>query len=78
MGVIVICATLRVVAAALGGEVVGRRVVCPGPGRDPRDRSLSVRLDRSAPDGFTVFSRDREDPRACRAYVRAKLGRRPR
>ena len=70
---IVISPNLRVFAAALGGEVVGKRVLCPGPGRDPRDRSLSVRLSEMSPDGFAVTSRRRDDPRACREHVRRKL-----
>jgi putative DNA primase/helicase len=71
---IIICPSLRVFASVLGGEVVGQRVRCPGPGRDPRDRSLSVRLSEMSPDGFVVSSRRRADPRVCRAYVRQRLG----
>jgi putative DNA primase/helicase len=73
--VIVISPNLRVFAAALGGEVIGKRVLCPGPGRDPNDRSLSVRLSEMSPDGFVVLSRRGDDLRACRAYVRRRLGR---
>src|SRR5258707_1029858 len=47
---------LRDLARALGGEVSGRQVLAPGPGHSPRDRSLAVRLSRSAPDGLLVFS----------------------
>ena len=47
----------RNIAAALGGQVAGpNAVLCPGPGHSPRDRSLAVRLDPAAPDGFLVHS----------------------
>jgi putative DNA primase/helicase len=63
------------IARALGGEVSGRGTVsCPGPGHSPKDRSLSVRLDPSAPDGFLIFSHAGDDWRECRDYVRYKLG----
>lgn len=43
----------RSLAHALGGDVVGRdKVTVPGPGHSPRDRSLSIKLDPNAPDGF--------------------------
>jgi hypothetical protein len=35
-------ADLRSLARALGGEVVGRQVLAPGPGHSRRDRSLSI------------------------------------
>src|SRR5262245_32087618 len=48
---------VRAIAAALGGQVSGRdTVLAPGPGHSPRDRSLAVRLDPTAPDGFLTFS----------------------
>ena len=49
-------AELRAVARALGGEMSGSQVLAPGPGHSPKDRSLSVRLSPSAPDGFVAFS----------------------
>jgi hypothetical protein len=73
--VIVISASLRVFAAALGGEVIGKRVLCPGPGRDPNDRSLSVRLSATDHDGFVTLSFAGDDPGACRDHVRRKIGR---
>ena len=33
------------IAELLGGEVSGSQVLCPGPGHDVGDRSLSVKLD---------------------------------
>lgn len=63
------------IARALGGEVrSGNTVLCPGPGHSPRDRSLAVRLDPAAPDGFLVFSHVGDDWRECRDHVRARLG----
>ena len=44
------------VARALGGNVSGCAVVAPGPGHSRADRSLSVKLDPTAPDGFIVHS----------------------
>jgi putative DNA primase/helicase len=65
---------LRDVARALGGELSGRQVLAPGPGHSPRDRSLAVRLSRSAPDGLLVFSHCGDDWRLCREHVGARLG----
>jgi putative DNA primase/helicase len=65
----------RAIAAALGGQLSGRdTVLAPGPGHSPRDRSLAVRLDPTAPDGFVVFSHANDDWRACRDHVRSRLG----
>jgi putative DNA primase/helicase len=65
----------RAVAKALGGHVAARdTVLCPGPGHSARDRSLAVRLDPAAPDGFLIYSHAGDDWRACRDYVRARLG----
>src|SRR3979490_789509 len=65
---------LRCAAVALGGEVSGRQVICPGIGHSPIDRSLSVRFEASAPEGFIVHSFCGDDPIAARDYVRDKLG----
>ena len=65
---------LRTAARALGGEVSGRGVLCPGPGHSARDRSLSITFAASAPDGFTLFSHAGDDFGACRDHVRARLG----
>jgi hypothetical protein len=59
----------------LGGQVAGRdTIACPGPGHSSRDRSLSVRLDPQASDGFVVHSHAGDDWQTCRDHVRAKLG----
>jgi hypothetical protein len=51
-------------AAALGGDVSGRGVICPGPGHSAR----------TAPNGFLVNSFAGDDPLVCLDYIRAKLG----
>jgi hypothetical protein len=64
----------RQIAAALGGQVAGSHtVLCPGPNHSRRDRSLAVRIDPRAPDGFVCFSHAGDDSRQCRDHVRAKL-----
>jgi len=65
---------IRAIARALGGEVVGQQVLAPGPGHSRSDRSLSVRITSSAPQGFIVHSFAGDDPFACRDYVRERLG----
>jgi putative DNA primase/helicase len=65
--------TLRNLAHALRGEVVGGQVLCPGPGHSPRDRSLSIKLSGADPAGFTCFSHAGDDFRACRDYVKRAL-----
>jgi putative DNA primase/helicase len=65
----------RSVARALGGEVVARdSILCPGPGHSRRDRSLSIRINPAAPEGFLVHSFAGDDPLACREYARDALG----
>ena len=61
-------------AKALGGDVVNGEVLAPGPGHGAADRSLAVKLDSTARDGFVVHSFAGDDPIACRDYVRRKLG----
>ena len=65
---------LQTIARTLGGEVSGGQVLAPGPGHSPQDRSLSVKLDSKAPEGFLVHSFSSDDPIACRDYVRDKAG----
>jgi hypothetical protein len=66
----------RIMARALGGDVVGTNaVLVPGPGHSTRDRSLSIRIDPRAPAGFIVYSHSpANDPIECRDFVRQKLG----
>jgi putative DNA primase/helicase len=66
------------VARTLGGNVSGCDVVAPGPGHSRADRSLSIKLDPSAPDGFIVHSFAGDSVGECREHVRAALGLDPR
>jgi Toprim domain len=65
--------TSRELARLLGGDPYRDGAVAPGPGHGPRDRSLRVWLERSAPDGFSVYSHAGDDWRDCRDHVREKL-----
>src|SRR5262249_2595868 len=63
------------IAEALGGDVLDDgQVLAPGPAHSAKDRSLLIKLDSSAPDGFVVHSFAGDDPIKCRDHVRAKLG----
>jgi putative DNA primase/helicase len=64
--------SLRELARALGGEVSGGEVLCPGPGHGATDRSLSVLITGS---DFVVHSFAGDDWRVCKDYVRSRLGR---
>jgi putative DNA primase/helicase len=65
----------RAVAQALDGNVSGRdTVLAPGPGHSRRDRSLAIRLDPAAPDGFLIHSHAGDNWVECRDYVRQRLG----
>jgi hypothetical protein len=65
---------LRTLQKALGGEISGGCLLCPGPRHSLADRSLSIKLDANAPDGFLVHSFANDDPIICKDYVRAKAG----
>jgi putative DNA primase/helicase len=66
---------VKTIAALLGGEIVGQNTVnVPGPGHSPKDRSLSIKCDERAPDGFVVYSHAGQDPLLCRDYIRERLG----
>ena len=63
------------VAQSLNGEVSsGQQVLAPGPGHSAADRSLSVKLDDKAPEGFLVHSFSGDDAIVCRDFVRERLG----
>jgi hypothetical protein len=64
----------RNLARALGGEVRGEEILAPGPGHSASDRSLSVKPDANAPDGFVVYSFAGDDDIECKDYVREKAG----
>jgi RecA-family ATPase len=65
---------LPTLARALGGEIRGNQILAPGPGHSAVDRSLAVKLDPAAPDGFFVHSFANDDLGVCRDYVREKCG----
>ena len=65
---------LRTLQRALGGDISASQLLCPGPDHSKSDRSLSVKLDSNAPDGFLVHSFAGDDPITCKDYVREKLG----
>ena len=66
---------VRTLARLLGGEVAGRdKVLAPGPGHAPRDRSLQITVSSNAPDGFLTHSFAGDHWQDCRDYVRARLG----
>jgi putative DNA primase/helicase len=65
----------RNIAHILGGDAIGRDgVSAPGPGHSKADRSLSIKLDSGAPDGFVVFDHAGGDHIRYRDYVREQLG----
>jgi hypothetical protein len=64
---------LRSLQRALGGEISGGQLLCPGPGHTPRDRSLAVRPSPDG-DGFVVHSHAGDDWKLCKDYVRERLG----
>ena len=66
--------TLPEIASALRGRVHGSQVLAPGPNHSAKDRSLSIRLSDTSPDGFVVFSHAGDDFRACRDHVASALG----
>ena len=63
---------LKALQHALGGQISHGQLLCPGPGHSRVDRSLAVKIDANAPDGFLVHSFAGDDAIECRDYVRAK------
>ena len=68
---------LQTLRRALGGEIVGRQLICPGPGHSPKDRSLSITISPSSPIGFLCHSFAGDDWRGCQEYVCERLGLKP-
>jgi len=65
----------RAIANVLGGDAIGRdSVSAPGPGHSKSDRSLSLKLVSSAPEGFIVYDHAGGDHIGYRDYVRDRLG----
>jgi Toprim-like len=66
--------SINEIADVLGGDVVNGEALVPGPGHSAEDRSLAVKRDGAAPDGFVVHRFAKDDPLECRDHVRKKLG----
>src|SRR5215831_4891095 len=66
--------SIEKIAEALGGDVTNGEALVPGPGHTAEDRSLAIKSDSAAPDGFVVHSFAGDDPIACRDHVKRKLG----
>src|SRR4051812_26445446 len=67
--------SIQQAAQALGGDVYrGQEILCPGPGHSRADRSMQIRFDPGAPDGFVCRSYANDDFRACRDYIKGRLG----
>ena len=70
-------ANLKQLAIALGGDVTGRRVLCPGPGHTANDRSLQIVIKPDRSGGFSVRSYAGDDWRICRDHVLAAIDGQP-
>ena len=57
---------LAKIAEVLGGDAGRFDVLAPGPGHSSADRSLAVRPDENAPDGYLVHSFAGDDAVACK------------
>jgi putative DNA primase/helicase len=55
------------------GTVRGRWINVPGPHHSAADRSLGIRFDPKAPDGFRVHSFAGDDQDECRAYAKSLI-----
>jgi putative DNA primase/helicase len=65
--------SLKELAHRLNGTLNGDWINIRGPGHSANDRSLGIRFDPAAPDGFYVNSFAGDDLAECRAHVRALL-----
>jgi putative DNA primase/helicase len=65
---------LTALAKALGGDISGSSVLCPGPGHSQKDRSLSVTPSFASPTGFICHSHAGDRWQDCRDHVAALLG----
>jgi hypothetical protein len=65
---------VRFLARALGGEMSRRQVLAPAIGHSHKDRSLCLRLDPRAPDGFLVHCFGSGNPLAEKDRIRHLLG----
>lgn len=63
------------IVAALGGQVTGADTCnIPGPGHSDSDKSLSIKIDPTTPDGFLVHSHAGDDDIECKDWIRKQLG----
>lgn len=68
-------ADLKELAERLGGEVDGRFVVCPAPGKKADDRSLTIIVDHRSPERFYIYDIGTSiSYRRAHLYVCDKLG----
>ncbi len=65
---------LRFLARALGGEAFHNQAYVPGIGHSQQDRSVSIRLEPRAPDGFLVHCFGAGNPVAEKNRIRELLG----
>jgi hypothetical protein len=71
--------TLQQLTRALRGDISGKQILAPGPGHSPNDRSLSIKIEPSAPDGFLMHSFAGDDPclKLLREIVRRETAPQP-
>jgi hypothetical protein len=69
--------TLDFIAKRMNGEIRGNQVACPGPGHSPKDRSLCIKVEPTAPAGFVVYSHAQDDNLKCKDFVLRQLGMEP-
>jgi putative DNA primase/helicase len=65
--------TLNELAHRLNGSPNGAWLNIRGPRHSAADRSLGIRFDPAAPDGFYIHSLAGDDKGECRAYVKSLL-----
>jgi putative DNA primase/helicase len=66
--------SVQQIVAACGGQVTGPDTCnVPGPGHSAKDRSLSIKIEPTAPDGFVVYSHAGDDGIECKDWIRQKL-----
>lgn len=65
--------TLKELARQLKGDVNGGWLNIRAPHHSAADRSLGIRFDPRAPDGFRVHSFAGDDETECRAYVKSLI-----
>ncbi len=66
--------TLQSIQSVFGGDISGNGILIPGPGHSKRDRSLSITLSSTSPNGFLLNSFCGDDDIICLDYFRAKMG----